>query len=71
MATIPRDDLLGDDDDRIEGCTCHWRSQGGNDPDAHMELDEWCPVHGRDPDYERDRMNDDANDRFEPVSDWE
>ena len=35
------------------GCTCQWVGEG-NDPDAHIKRDEWCPLHGRDPDAARD-----------------
>lgn len=38
---------------RAEGCTCMWIGQG-SDPDAHVKMDEWCPLHGRDPDAERE-----------------
>jgi hypothetical protein len=40
-----------------EGCTCRWVGEG-NDPDAHVRRDEWCPLHGRDPDAEREAMMD-------------
>lgn len=39
------------------GCTCHWVGEG-NDPDAHVRRDEWCPLHGRDPDQEYQAMMD-------------
>lgn len=38
-------------------CTCHWVGEG-NDPDAYLKLDEWCPLHGRDPDHARDERID-------------
>jgi hypothetical protein len=49
------------------GCTCQWVGEG-NDPDAHIKRDEWCPLHGRDPDQERERLRDDCDTTagFEP-----
>ena len=47
---------------RDEGCTCYFRtpSRWGFDPDPVLVKDEWCPLHGRDPDHARDAMMDDA-----------
>ena len=39
------------------GCTCRWIGEG-NDPDQHIKRDEWCPLHGRDPDAARDERMD-------------
>jgi hypothetical protein len=39
------------------GCTCQWVGHG-NDPDAHIKRDQWCPMHGKDPDYELEKMRD-------------
>lgn len=44
---------------QAEGCTCRWVGEG-NDPDAHVRRDEWCPLHGRDPDEARDALLDDG-----------
>lgn len=42
---------------QMEGCTCRWVGHG-NDPDAHVRRDEWCPLHGRDPDAEMEARRD-------------
>jgi hypothetical protein len=42
-----------------EGCTCRWVGEG-NDPDAHVRTDQWCPLHGRDPDAGRQAAIDDG-----------
>jgi hypothetical protein len=55
---------------REEGCTCRWRSLGGNDPDAHAELDEWCPVHGRDQDEALEDMRD-REPEYNRGDDWD
>ena len=42
------------------GCTCRAPHVRPNDIDPpEVERDEWCILHGRDPDFERDRMIDD------------
>ena len=43
------------DEDDDEGCTCPRRLGAGG---ARM-TDEWCPLHGRDPDAEYEKMRDD------------
>lgn len=49
-----------DDDDFGTGeCTCHRTGRGANDPLAGWRVDRWCPVHGLDPDAERERIRDD------------
>jgi hypothetical protein len=41
------------------GCTCRARSVRHADIDPpEVTVNEWCPLHGRDPDYERDRKID-------------
>lgn len=45
---------------RAAGCSC-WLtppSRWGFDPDPTVRRDEWCPLHGRDPDYEREKRRD-------------
>jgi len=47
--------------DRImEDCTCKPRYVRPNDisPPEGRILDKWCPVHGKDPDAERDRLRE-------------
>jgi len=42
------------------GCTCHARPVRPTDiSPPEVTRDEWCILHGRDPDFERDRMIDD------------
>ncbi len=48
----PADDQFGEDEVE-DGCTCVNR----------MRRDKWCPVHGLDPDEERERQRDDCDDR--------
>ena len=52
--------LVSDEEDEYgEGeCTCRLTGRGGNDPDAGWHIDRWCPVHGLDPDAERERVRD-------------
>lgn len=50
-----------DDDDEMFGqgeCTCRRTGRGGNDPDAGWKVDKWCPIHGRDPDEEYEKMRE-------------
>ena len=55
---------MGSDEARELGCTCRARPAGPTDIDPpEPKLDQWCPVHGRDPDYERDRMIDERMNR--------
>mgnify|MGYP001613864672 CR=1 FL=1 len=42
-------------DDNEYGCTCPRKFGAGG---ARM-ADEWCPLHGRDPDAEYEKMRDD------------
>lgn len=44
---------------QTQGCTCRWIGEG-NDPDAHVQTDQWCSLHGRDPDAERDAHMENA-----------
>jgi hypothetical protein len=53
------------DEAREHGCTCRLISQGGNDPDAYVQISEWCPVHGRDPDAALERQRDDEWNRLD------
>lgn len=39
------------------GCTCRWIGANG-DPDQHIQRDDNCPLHGRDPDADRDAMQE-------------
>lgn len=39
------------------GCTCRWVGEN-NDPDQHIKRDHNCPLHGRDPDADRDARQD-------------
>ncbi len=48
-----RDDYWDGEDE--EGCTCPRELGAG----GHRKTDEWCPLHGRDPDAEREKMRDD------------
>jgi hypothetical protein len=42
-----------------QDCTCRMSVVGPTDIDPpEVKRDKWCPVHGRDPDYERDRQID-------------
>lgn len=45
-----------------EGCTCQVfpPSRWGFDPDHTVKRDEWCPIHGRDPDDAADQRREDA-----------
>lgn len=44
-----------------EICTCRWSPVNSTTIDPpHLIRDEWCPIHGRDPDEERERRRDDA-----------
>lgn len=45
---------------RDAGCTCALMppSRWGFDPDPTVRLDEWCPLHGRDPDTELEKRRD-------------
>ena len=48
-----------DEDEYGQGeCTCRRTGRGGNDPEAGWRIDRWCPVHGLDPDAERERIRD-------------
>lgn len=50
--------------DSLQDCTCRARPAGPTDiSPPEIKLDEWCPVHGRDPDYERGRAIDDRMNR--------
>jgi hypothetical protein len=33
----------------------------------HVVVNEWCPVHGRDPDYEMERRRDDAREAARDI----
>ena len=49
-----------EDEDQPAGCTCRWSmvNTATIDP-PHLIRNQWCPVHGRDPDEERERRRDD------------
>lgn len=48
------------DEAREQGCTCRMSMVHATDIDPpHEVVDEWCPVHGRDPDAEADRRAED------------
>lgn len=49
---VPDDECDGEDE---PGCTCP-RTLGAG---GARKTDEWCPLHGRDPDEERERERDD------------
>lgn len=60
--------------DLPDGCTCSWvpshsvNSMTIDPPFPVLRSDPWCPVHGKDPDDERDRRIEEANaflDRWE------
>ncbi len=46
------------DGETEEGCTCPRECGAG----GYRKTDEWCPIHGRDPDAEYERMRDDRDD---------
>lgn len=50
----------GTEEARDEGCTCQTvtPNRWGDDPEPTVKRDEWCPLHGRDPDYERERRQE-------------
>ena len=51
---------MGSDEAHELGCTCRAREVWPTDiSPPEVKLDKWCPVHGRDPDHERDRAIDD------------
>lgn len=42
-----------------ERCTCRWSTINSMSIDPpHKILNKWCPVHGRDPDEEYEKMRD-------------
>lgn len=46
--------------EREQDCTCRMSAVHATDTDPpHEVVDEWCPVHGRDPDAEADRRAED------------
>ncbi len=45
------------DGEEEEGCTCP-RTLGAG---GARKTDEWCPLHGRDPDVEYEKMRDDRD----------
>ena len=52
--------VMGSDEARELGCTCRAREIWPTDiSPPEVKLGKWCPVHGRDPDYERDKVIDD------------
>ena len=51
---------MGTDEAIARGCSCRARAVRPNDIDPpEVKRDKWCVLHGRDPDYERDRIIDD------------
>ena len=56
--SILEDTDPGSETMRNRGCTCRYVGLGGNDPDGHIKTDRNCPLHGIDPDAERDRRMD-------------
>jgi hypothetical protein len=51
---------MGSEEAIEAGCICRARPVRPTDIDPpEIRRDEWCPVHGRDPDYERDKRIDD------------
>ncbi|MCC6776674.1 MAG: hypothetical protein IT537_08570 [Hyphomicrobiales bacterium] len=51
--------------DLPKDCTCSWRTTSVNSasidpPEPYLHRDEWCPVHGRDPDEAYEAARDDA-----------
>lgn len=47
-----------------QGCTCRIPFATPYDIDPpEPKRNKWCPLHGRDPDYERDRMMDEMRGR--------
>ena len=41
------------------GCTCRVPVAGPTDINPpEPRIDQWCPLHGRDPDWERDKQQD-------------
>jgi hypothetical protein len=50
--------------EREDSCTCRMSSVNSASIDPpYLIRDQWCPVHGRDPDAELDRRRDDAMER--------
>ena len=44
---------------RAEGCTCRMSSVWATDINPpEIKVDKWCPLHGKEPDYERDKCRD-------------
>lgn len=45
---------------RDAGCTCRLSRVWSNDIDPpEPVINEWCPIHGRDPDWELQKLRDD------------
>lgn len=42
------------DESRAAGCTCSIRIAGTEFAPPYTITDQWCELHGRDPDYERE-----------------
>jgi hypothetical protein len=59
---------MGTEEAREAGCTCGWTTVHPTDIDPpEPKLDPWCPVHGRDPDYEMERRRDDAREAARDI----
>lgn len=67
ISTGPHPDPFGSAEPGTEeaqhaGCTCTV-TRDWHDGDEIVRRDEWCPLHGRDPDYERQKRQDEERER--------